>query len=208
MGDTKNPVGSRSPETRDRLIDAAIVCVAKYGYSGATMRMIADLAGVTQGPRQYYFPTTIKLYEAVVDKIHGIAEQNAAEFVRSVADAPISDKIRALAEPAFLHCGNDNHLCMLELKLACRGNPDLREAILEKVLSYEERTDQFWVELLKGSELSEQQLVIIRQVFASSLRGWGLAVATGEGKHQNMEIGEVVIEMLISRFGAPSDEGE
>jgi AcrR family transcriptional regulator len=196
----KSTVGSRKAGTRDLLISAAIKCLAEVGYAGATMRLVSDVAGVTQGPRQYYFPTPVKLYEAVVDRIQTGADDWFEDVRAKVEGCSPEEIIRAVVIPAFRNCGSDNHLSMIELKLACRGNPALRAAIEKKIVEYETRNDQVWVDLLGETGLSETELVEIRTVVAAALRGWGVAIASGGKRKHSPIVGETLIQLILARI--------
>lgn len=197
-------IGSRNAETRDRLIEAAILSLAEVGYAGSTMRRIADTAGVTQGPRQYYFPTPADMFGAVVEKIHAEADEHMKINSGAAASRSIEDKIRAIAEPAFKGCGNPRHLAMIELKLACRGNSALRDALEAKIIEYEKRTDEFWIALLESSGLTGHELKHIRTIFAATLRGLGVAIAAGGDREERMAIGETLIQISLARIAAQS----
>ncbi|MFZ3392666.1 TetR/AcrR family transcriptional regulator [Rhodococcus sp. DT1] len=58
------PVGARSGDTRRRILAAAMRCVAEVGYSGATIREIARLAGITSGSLYHYFPNKAEIVKA------------------------------------------------------------------------------------------------------------------------------------------------
>ena len=49
------PVGANSEETRKRILDATMRCVADVGYSRATIREIARAAQMTSGSLYHYF---------------------------------------------------------------------------------------------------------------------------------------------------------
>ncbi|MFZ2174046.1 MAG: TetR/AcrR family transcriptional regulator [Rhodococcus sp. (in: high G+C Gram-positive bacteria)] len=58
------PVGARGEETRQRIIAAAMRCVAEAGYSRATIREIAGTAQITSGSLYHYFPNKSELVKA------------------------------------------------------------------------------------------------------------------------------------------------
>lgn len=89
---------------------------------------------------------------------------------------------------------------MIELKLACRGNPALRKAIEKKIVDYETRNDQVWVDLLGETGLPESELIEIRTVFAATLRGWGVAIASGSKRKHNPIVGETLIQLILARI--------
>ena len=60
------PVGSSGEETRQRIIEATMRCVAEVGYSQATIREIARVAQMTSGSLYHYFPNKSELMKVTV----------------------------------------------------------------------------------------------------------------------------------------------
>ncbi|UXA07305.1 TetR/AcrR family transcriptional regulator [Mycobacterium sp. SMC-2] len=60
------PVGASGQETRQRIIVATMRCVAKVGYSRATIREIARTANVTSASLYNYFPNKAELIKAAI----------------------------------------------------------------------------------------------------------------------------------------------
>lgn len=59
----------RRAETRRRLLDATIDCVAELGYSGATTRRIAERAEVSVGAVTHHFQYRVDLVTAAVEEL-------------------------------------------------------------------------------------------------------------------------------------------
>ena len=53
----------------DRLLDATIECLVEHGYVATTTRRVAEMAGVSQGAQQHYFPTKGALVEAAMERL-------------------------------------------------------------------------------------------------------------------------------------------
>jgi TetR/AcrR family transcriptional regulator len=70
----------QAPATRERILDAAEDLFARVGYSGASVKMIAERVGVTGAMIHYYFQSKENLYRAVVDRIVRELEGMAAEI--------------------------------------------------------------------------------------------------------------------------------
>lgn len=60
------PVGASGEETRQRIIVATMRCVARVGYSRATIREIARTANVTSASLYNYFPNKSELITAAI----------------------------------------------------------------------------------------------------------------------------------------------
>ncbi len=59
----------RRAETRRRLLDATIECVAELGYAGATTRRIAERAEVSVGAVTHHFQYRVDLVAAAVEEL-------------------------------------------------------------------------------------------------------------------------------------------
>ncbi len=80
---TSSAASDSQPDTRERILEAALVCFAQDGYDGATMRDIAARARVPQGLLRNHFGGKLKLWQASLDM--------AFADIRIVLDAPRDD---------------------------------------------------------------------------------------------------------------------
>ncbi|MCT2592676.1 TetR/AcrR family transcriptional regulator [Streptomyces sp. N2-109] len=69
------PKQDRSRATRQRLLESAVTCLAERGWSGSTVTLVAEHAGVSRGAAQHHFPTREDLFTAAVEYV---AEQRSA----------------------------------------------------------------------------------------------------------------------------------
>ena len=76
-------MGTTSATVEDRIVEAAIECIEKYGVKGATNRKIAALAGVNNAAINYYFRTK----EALVDRCMRVTLDNAFDW-EDIASLP------------------------------------------------------------------------------------------------------------------------
>src|SRR5580658_4450504 len=89
-------VGTKSEETRDRILNAALTLFRSKGFEAATMRDVAHQAGVATGAAYYYFPSkdaiVMEFYrrscaemqpkiEAALKDVKGL-EQRLVELIR------------------------------------------------------------------------------------------------------------------------------
>ncbi|MEM8578684.1 MAG: TetR/AcrR family transcriptional regulator [Pseudomonadota bacterium] len=71
MRDSAHP-SSAPTDGRSRILDAAEAAFAADGFSGASMKAIADAAGVASGLLHYHFDGKEGLYAAVIDRRAGL----------------------------------------------------------------------------------------------------------------------------------------
>ena len=76
----------RRQESEKLILAAAEKVFAEAGFGGATMQLIADVAGLPKANLHYYFPTKEALYRQVVENIFRIWLQAADVF--DEADGP------------------------------------------------------------------------------------------------------------------------
>ncbi|MFJ9406370.1 TetR/AcrR family transcriptional regulator [Streptomyces sp. NPDC101393] len=65
----KKPQQERSRATRLKLLEAAISCLAERGWSGSTVSVVAERAGVSRGAAQHHFRTREDLFTAAVEHV-------------------------------------------------------------------------------------------------------------------------------------------
>ncbi|MFN8033759.1 MAG: TetR/AcrR family transcriptional regulator [Mycobacterium sp.] len=135
------PVGANSEETRKRILDATMRCVADVGYSRATIREIAREAQMTSGSLYHYFPNKAELVKATFDEVATIAvprlakaaERNAStldklmgvldESVRVMRDYPLAvafDRAIRAESPRDLHLAEDSDVRFMALRSLIR----------------------------------------------------------------------------------------
>lgn len=102
------PVGASGEETRRRILNAAIRCVAEGGYSQATIREIARAADVTSGSLYNYFATKRELLKATAQSIEDLtlprlraAAQRETDVVDRL-DALLDESDRLMREFPYL----------------------------------------------------------------------------------------------------------
>ncbi len=76
-------------QTRQRLLDAAVLEFARVGYVGASINRISQAAGFAQGTIYNYFPSKCALMVAVIDHI---AAAHAEAILKQVMAQATSDQ--------------------------------------------------------------------------------------------------------------------
>lgn len=87
------PKTPKAEGTRERILDCAISLSTEAGYAGATMRAIAERAGVSLGSAYYYFPSKEHLVQGFYARCHR-DHRNACEPL--LAEHPeFADRLRS-----------------------------------------------------------------------------------------------------------------
>lgn len=125
----REPRQDRSRATRRRLLEAAADCLAELGWSGSTVTVVAERAGVTRGALQHHFPTREDLFTAAIE--HVAAERLAlvrAEFERLPPPGP--PRTRAVVELIVRMYTDRNFTAALHLWVAAATEEPLRARVV------------------------------------------------------------------------------
>ena len=155
----REPQQDRSRITRARLLESAVSCLAELGWSGATVAVVAEHAGVSRGATQHYFPTREDLFTAALEHM---AEVRLAEIRSEAARLPpdavptrdvvgllvrlytgplfraalqvwaaaaASEALRELVVPLEARLGREAHRAAIELLGADESAPGVRAAV-------------------------------------------------------------------------------
>ncbi len=147
----KTPRRSQAERTaamRARLIDAAITCLNRLGYSATTLATIAEEAGVSRGGMLHQFPTKVDLMLAVVAYASGYDDRPQAprphnDDVDLRADyIDQTDKVwRAQMTPPVK--------AKLDIMVAARSDPQLAAQLPSMFNAIEARRRQFMIDFAR-----------------------------------------------------------
>jgi AcrR family transcriptional regulator len=192
----KQPVAAtqaRAQDTRKRLIEAAVASLTRYGFGGATMARISKMAGVSAGPRQYYFPTTAHLFATVLDHL---LKQQGRVYSEPPMPKDADEHIRELIRRSINYAGTPNHIAILEIKLALKHDSALRRLVAAKLDSIEAQADLVWIEAFKSCGADGETVQHTRRILASISRG--LALEAALAPTQRTKLAEIVETMAFA----------
>ncbi|MEV3857422.1 TetR/AcrR family transcriptional regulator [Streptomyces sp. NPDC050095] len=176
------PKQDRSRATRRRLLESAVACLAERGWSGSTVSVVAEHAGVSRGAAQHHFPTREDLFTAAVEYV---AEE------RSVALRALRPQGRAEAVAALvdLYTG-PLFRAALHLWVAASNEPQLGTRVTELEARVGRETHRMAVELL-GADESVPGVRETVQGLLDMARGLGLAnLLTDDGARRERVVSE------------------
>jgi AcrR family transcriptional regulator len=170
MSATMNaPKQDRSRATRRRLLESAVVCLAERGWSGSTVAVVAEHAGVSRGAAQHHFPTREDLFTAAVE--HVAEERSSA--LRGLP-GPARDSTRAVVTLLVDLYTGTLFRAALQLWVAATHEPQLGGRVAELEARIGRETHRMAVRLLGADE----RLPGVRESVQGLLdmaRGLGLA---------------------------------
>ncbi|EWC60949.1 Transcriptional regulator, TetR family [Actinokineospora spheciospongiae] len=155
----REPRQDRSRATRQRLLAAAVDCLAEVGWSGSTVSVVAEHAGVSRGAAQHHFPTRENLFTAAIEYVteerlthlranlpnlppgrdrtefvvHTLGEMFTGKLFRAALQlwvAAASDEpLKAQVVPLEARVGRETHRLTLEALGVDESRPGIREAV-------------------------------------------------------------------------------
>ncbi|MFU0439137.1 TetR/AcrR family transcriptional regulator [Streptomyces sp. KAI-26] len=160
------PKQDRSRATRQRLLEAAVACLAEHGWAGSTVSVVAERAGVSRGAAQHHFPTREDLFTGAVEYV---AEERSA----ALRALPVQGRAEVVAALVDLYTG-PLFRAALQLWVAASNEEQLRPRVTELEARVGRETHRIAVELL-GADESRPGARETVQGLLDMARGLGLA---------------------------------
>ncbi|BFP53088.1 TetR/AcrR family transcriptional regulator [Streptomyces griseus] len=160
------PKQDRSRATRQRLLEAAVACLAEHGWAGSTVSVVAERAGVSRGAAQHHFPTREDLFTGAVEYV---AEERSA----ALRALPVQGRAEVVAALVDLYTG-PLFRAALQLWVAASNEAQLHPRVTELEARVGRETHRIAVELL-GADESRPGARETVQGLLDMARGLGLA---------------------------------
>ncbi|MFI6089268.1 TetR/AcrR family transcriptional regulator [Streptomyces sp. NPDC051218] len=187
----RSPKQDRSRATRQRLLEAAVACLAESGWAGSTVSVVAERAGVSRGAAQHHFPTREDLFTAAVEYV---AEQRST----ALKELPAQDRASVVAALVDLYTG-PLFRAALHLWVAASNEPQLGSRVTELEARVGRETHRIAVELL-GADESRPGVRETIQGLLDMARGLGLAnLLTDDGARRERVVAQwtVLVEEAL-----------
>jgi len=124
----RTPQQDRSRATRQRLLEAAIECLAELGWAGSTVAVVAERAGVSRGAAQHHFPTREDLFTSAVEYV---SNERLAMLRSHADDLPTGpDRVRAVLAVVERMYTSPLFRAAIHLWVAASSDERLRERVV------------------------------------------------------------------------------
>ncbi|MFI1566332.1 TetR/AcrR family transcriptional regulator [Streptomyces sp. NPDC020490] len=164
------PKQDRSRATRQRLLEAAVACLAEHGWGGSTVSVVAERAGVSRGAAQHHFPTREDLFTAAVEYV---AEERSTALRALFPQGAAGDRRAVVAALVDLYTG-PMFRAALHLWVAASNEEQLRGRVTELEARVGRETHRIAVDLL-GADEARPGVRETVQGLLDMARGLGLA---------------------------------
>jgi AcrR family transcriptional regulator len=126
--------GTRSEQTRRRLVDAAVETLKQDGYGGASARAIAERAGANQGLIFYHFGSVANLLLAALD---AVSAERLEQYGEAVGRAGTLGQLVDVATEIFQTDLDAGHITVLaEMIAGASSTPGLGAEVAERVRTW------------------------------------------------------------------------
>ncbi|SES31782.1 TetR/AcrR family transcriptional regulator [Actinokineospora terrae] len=189
MGEAvREPRQDRSRATRGRLLAAAVDCLAEVGWTGSTVSVVAERAGVSRGAAQHHFPTREDLFTAAIAYV----TDERVEFLRAALPTlpPGPDRTRFVVDAIGEMYAGKLFKAALQLWVAAASDEQLRAQVLPLEARVGREAHQLTVEAL-GADESHPGVREAVQATLDLARGLGLAnLLTDDTKRRHRVLAE------------------
>lgn len=172
MTQVREPQQERSRETRRRLLEAAVECLAELGWTRTTVQVVAERAGVSRGAAQHHYPTREDLTNAAVAFVSEAQREHIRKYAEQLPTGP--ERRRAVIEMLLNLYAHDSFKAALYLWVAASTDPQLGEQITALERQVGREAHRLAVDLLEVDESRPG----VRETVQATLdlaRGLGLA---------------------------------
>ena len=127
----------KSALTRTTILEAAIDCLESVGYARTTTQLIAQTAGISRGAMLHHYATKQDLIASVIDYT---VYKRMESFIERIGDLTVEQRVERNAgiELYWQSLLTREFTAYLELKVASRTDPELREIFLPKAREYDQ----------------------------------------------------------------------
>ncbi|MEQ0558253.1 TetR/AcrR family transcriptional regulator [Amycolatopsis sp. NEAU-NG30] len=115
-------------QTRERLLDGAMMALVEHGYAGTTTQRIQERVGVSRGALLHHFGSKAELFAAAVHHIADLRIENIRAVANLAGDGP--DALRKIAFAIHEALSGPAFQAAMELWTASRTDHELRAALL------------------------------------------------------------------------------
>ena len=201
---TRRPQAERSADTRAKLVEAAITCLHRLGYSATTVSTVAEEAGVSRGAMTHQFPAKTDLMLAVVREVF---EQDSAHYNRSVELLSPVEWMRTLPSTMWEVISRPSAIAVIEIMLASRSDPELNGKLHAIQSQIDQEAHAWMVErhLAAGLKMRPDSRAI-HELFVSAVRGLAIEAVFMRNRKEVQKSIRVLSEMLRTLYPELAEE--
>ena len=199
----RRPQAERSADTRSKLIEAAITCLNRTGYSATTVSTVAAEAGVSRGAMTHQFPAKTDLMLAVVQHVF---DQDSRFYNRTIIEMDPARFLIDLPEMMWGVISRPAGIAVIEIMLASRSEPGLAERLRELQSGIDVNAHKWSAERIRAAGLTPHpEAEAIHELYVAAVRGLAIEATfmnNSDGVHRSLR----VLSEMMRRFYPDLDD--
>lgn len=188
---------SRSAETRERVVEAAIRVIAAEGYAAATTHVIATTAGVSRGGLQHQFRSRYDLMAAVIDQV--MVDVTKDLDLEELGQAPLKERVERILTSYWVAFNSTTYRAALNIYISTSSDPTLRQLVEEHLDRIHRSGEAVWRRLFGNLGLPEGELFALRRIVVAAARGYAI-LGLGEAASLWRADLRTMVALVLSRL--------
>jgi len=131
---------TKSENTRNTILDAAIRCFYRFGYNNTTTEKIANEAGVSRGAMLHHFPSRSDLIKAAVGHLNEKRLELFRREENTVQGGAAHTRVDEGIDTYWAQLNTPYFVVFHELQIAARTDPELYSVLIPAI----EELDRQW----------------------------------------------------------------
>jgi len=179
---------AQSQRARQAFCNATIDSLVAVGYVETSLKRVARVAGFSKGAIQHHFPTKEDLIAATVDELLARTMKPLRAEPRNVAAALQEAWTRYINTPAYL--------ALLEILIAVRTDPQLKQRVAGDLKAWDERLDEQTRDRYLAVSGDEFEAVMLLNMTRSFMRGLLMQEGYGVSQKDSARYVEKWLELI------------
>lgn len=190
----------RSADTTAKLLDATASALIELGYAGTSTTEVCRRAGVSRGALLHHFPTKDELVAAAVAHV---VDLRVEEFQATLATLPegasVVERLETAIDVLWSIYKGPTVAAWIELAVAARTDPNLRQHLDNVDERFEARTREAWAQLFPdGDELPDGFYDVAPSFMFTVLQGLAVERMTGtERAELRAELVLLAVKLIV-----------
>lgn len=200
----RRPQAERSADTRAKLIQAAITCLNRTGFSATTVTTVAEEAGVSRGAMTHQFPAKTDLMLAVVEAVFA---DDADLYNKTISTMDPAAWLIALPETMWSVMSKPSGIAVMEIMLASRSDPELAEKLREIQTQIDGQAHKWSADRIRAAGVEPHpEAEAIHELYVAAVRGLALYATfmnNADGVHRSLHALSTLMRQLYPTLDAP-----
>jgi len=179
---------AKSQRARQAFCNATIDSLVAVGYVETSLKRVARVAGFSKGAIQHHFPTKEDLIAATVDELLARTMKPSLAEPRNVAAALQEAWTRYINTPAYL--------ALLEILIAVRTDPQLKQRVAGDLKAWDERLDEQTRDRYLAVSGDEFEAVMLLNMTRNFMRGLLMQEGYGVSQKDSARYVEKWLELI------------